>query len=301
MNKIASLFILCAILASSCEKKQNTEENKKDTVVTDTVKKEEKPELVLQWSSDTTLKTCESVLYDKSKNILYVSNIDGEPTKKDNNGFIAKVGLDGKVENLKWVTGLSAPKGMGLSNGKLYVTDITDLVEIDTAKGKIAKKYPVKGAKFLNDIAIGEDGTVYFTDSETNKIHTFKNGKVETFKEDSLKGPNGLFVLNGKLYLTSMGSNDLKEIDLTTKKDTVLASGIGYGDGVEYTGKDNVFVVSNWAGQVFLAKDGKATLLIDTQDKKLNSADIAYIPEQNLLLVPTFGGNRIDAYLLKNQ
>jgi hypothetical protein len=98
-----------------------------------------------------------------------------------------------------------------------------------------------------------------------------------------------------------MGSNDLKEIDLTTKKDTVLATGIGYGDGVEYTGKDNVFVVSNWAGQVFLAKDGKADLLIDTQDKKLNSADIAFIPEQNLVLVPTFGGNRVDAYTLKMQ
>lgn len=302
MNKITSLFILLLIAGASCEKKQNNEENtNKDTMAVDSsqMKKENKPELVLQWSTDTTLKTCESVLYDKSKNVLYVANIDGDPTKKDNNGFIAKVSPDGKIENLKWVTGLSAPKGMGLSNGKLYVTDITAVAEIDTAKGKVVKRHEVPGAKFLNDIAVGDDGTVYFTDSETNKIHTLKNGKVETFLADSLKGPNGLYVLNGKLYLASMGSNDFRAIDLATKKDTVLASGIGAGDGVEYTGKDETFVVSNWMGQVFLVKDGKAELLLDTQNQKLNSADIGFIPEKNLVLVPTFFGNKVDAYLLK--
>lgn len=301
MNRIASLFIALLIVGASCEKKQTGEENK-DTSAVDSTKHHEKKvksELVFQWSTDSTLKTCESVLFDKNRNVLYVSSIVGkDPLKKDNDGFIAIVTPDGKIQKEKWVTGLNAPKGSGLSGGKLYVTDIDVLVEIDTAKGKIIKKYPVKGAKFLNDIAVGDDGTVYFTDSGTNKIHSFKDGKVEVFKEDNLNGPNGLFVKDGKLYLSSMGSEDFKVIDLATKKDSVIATGVGKGDGVEYTGKDDQFLVSNWEGQVFLVKKGKAELLLDTKAKNLQSADIGFIPEQNIVLVPTFYGNRVDAYSL---
>jgi hypothetical protein len=54
------------------------------------------------------------VYHDTSADVLYVSCINGVPAdKKDEDGFIAKVGMDGKIINLKWATGLSAPKGMG--------------------------------------------------------------------------------------------------------------------------------------------------------------------------------------------
>ena len=89
----------------------------------------EVPGLKLLWDSEKTLTTSESVLYDSVHNLLYVSCINGvPPDKKDNDGFIARVGLDGKIITQKWATGLSAPKGMGISGNSLYVTDIDRLV-----------------------------------------------------------------------------------------------------------------------------------------------------------------------------
>jgi len=44
--------------------------------------------------------------------------------------------LNGSIIELNWIAGLNAPKGMAIydnssGSSKLYVSDITDLVEID--------------------------------------------------------------------------------------------------------------------------------------------------------------------------
>lgn len=297
MKKIP--FLILSVLAFACNS-GNKEEQKADTTTTQPAVEEKKEEvsLELKWTTDSTLNTCESVLFDKERNILYVTNIDGDPSKKDKNGYISKVSVEGKVDSLKWITGLNAPKGMGLSNGKLYVTDITALVEIDIAKGKVLKKYEVPGSKFLNDITTDSAGLVYFSDSETGKIHVLDKGKVAVWKE-GYQQPNGLLAMNNKLYLASMGSSDFKVIDMASKKDSVLATGLGMGDGVIYTGKEGQFIVSNWKGEIFFIKDGQAKKILDTKDKNLNTADIEYISEKNLLLVPTFSGNKVQAYEVK--
>src|SRR3989441_12055605 len=74
--------------------------------------------------------TPESVLYDSAQDVYFVSNINGSPTAKDNNGFISRVRPDGAVENLKFIEGghngvtLHAPKGMALRGDTLWVADI---------------------------------------------------------------------------------------------------------------------------------------------------------------------------------
>ena len=72
-------------------------------------------QLVKLWETDSTLKVPESVFFDGKNKVLYVTNIDGkEPWGKDGKGSVGKVGLDGKIIAVDWVTGLNAPKGMGL-------------------------------------------------------------------------------------------------------------------------------------------------------------------------------------------
>ena len=93
------------------------------------------------WETTTELKTPESVLYDEERDIIYVSNINGSPAELDGNGFISILDSNGKIKNLKWVTGLNAPKGMAIYKTKLFVSDIKQLVEIDIKSGKILKKY----------------------------------------------------------------------------------------------------------------------------------------------------------------
>src|SRR5436190_9385058 len=117
--------------------------------------------LVKLWQTDSLLKVPESVLFDEAGKVLYVSNIDGQPWEKDGKGSIGKVGLDGKIISVDWVSGLNAPKGLGMYKGKLYVADITDVAVIDIRKGAIEKLIPIEGAENLNDISVGSDGVVW--------------------------------------------------------------------------------------------------------------------------------------------
>jgi len=90
------------------------------------------------WETDSVIATPESVL--PVKNILYVSLIDGAGWAADGKGGVGKLTPEGKIIDTVWITGLSAPKGMGISGNKLYVADITEVIVIDIEKGKIEKK-----------------------------------------------------------------------------------------------------------------------------------------------------------------
>src|SRR4051794_13057346 len=83
-----------------------------------------------RWSTDTVLAVPESVFFDENNHVLYASLINGEGDVKDNIGGLAKVGLDGKIIDANWVTGLNAPKGITKSGNNLYVADITDVVVV---------------------------------------------------------------------------------------------------------------------------------------------------------------------------
>jgi len=259
------------------------------------------PGLIKIWDTEKTLTTAESVLYDKGNNILYVSCINGvPPDKKDGDGFIARVDLDGKIKDLKWVTGLNGPKGMGQSGNTLYVTDIDRLVSIDVTTGKITNTWKVDGAAFLNDVHVVENGIVYFTDSYTNTIYSLAQGKVATVLADtSLGGSNGILIEGNTMFLAGQMSGNVYRVDMTTLAIEKIATEIPGGDGIERYG--DALIVSNWNGQVHhLSGDGEVTLLLDSQEAKLNAADIEVIADKNLLLVPTFFGNGVTAYELKS-
>jgi hypothetical protein len=302
MRPFYGLYLLIFTLISckpSAPASDQTQETQTDTSVTEILPV---PGLNLLWETDQKLTTAESLLYDKANNILYVSCINGvPPDKKDNDGFIARVTTDGKIQDQKWVTGLSAPKGMGLSGSTLYVTDIDRLVAIDITSGKIANTWKVDGASFLNDVYITDDGRIYFSDSNTNTIHSLSDGKVSTIKSDTLfGGANGIMVEGDIMYVAGYIKGKFCRMNLTTKNVELITSEIPGGDGVEKYG--DAMIVSNWNGQVYhIAADQAVTMLMDSQDAKLNAADIEIIPEKDLLLVPTFFGNNVMAYqLVKN-
>ncbi|MEO7766186.1 MAG: ATP-binding protein, partial [Ferruginibacter sp.] len=71
------------------------------------------------WETDSVIAVPESVL--PVKNILYVSLIDGGGWDADGKGGVAKLGPDGKILDATWITGLNAPKGLGIAGNRLYV------------------------------------------------------------------------------------------------------------------------------------------------------------------------------------
>jgi DNA-binding beta-propeller fold protein YncE len=252
-------------------------------------------QLLKKWETDSTLKVPESVLFDGKNNVLYVSNIDGAPDGKDGVGSIGKVGLDGKIIMVDWVTGLNAPKGMALVKNTLWVADVDQMVAIDIKEGKIIKTIPVEGAGFLNDVAADGQGIVYVSDSKTKKVHKIEKDKVSLVLEN-LQGPNGLLVHDNDLYVLDNGTmNKVKKNELKQ-----LASGLeGHTDGIEHV-KGNEFIVSGWEGVIYYVDaNGKKEKLLDTRAEKINSADIGYDPKNKIVYVPTFFKNSVVAYQLQ--
>jgi sugar lactone lactonase YvrE len=257
----------------------------------------QKHELVKLWETDSVLKVPESVLYDYENKVLYVSNIDGiQPWGKDGNGSIGKVGLDGKVISVDWVTGLDAPKGMGMKNGKLYVADLTDLVEIDIRSGKITNKISIPSAEGLNDVSIDKDGVIYVSDSRNKKVYKVKDGVSEIFLEN-LNGPNGVLAHEKDFYVLDAGG--MYKMN-TNKSLTKIADGMDGGtDGIEHV-KGNEFIISCWAGVIwYINADGSKELLLDSREEKKNSADIGFDAKNKIVYVPTFWRNTVVAYQVK--
>jgi outer membrane protein assembly factor BamB len=291
-TKIITLsFLAFAVAACDNQQQGNTENQSADT----TVQQNDAPAVSLgqAWATDSVLETPESVYYHEDEDILYVSNIAGAPSEKDGNGYISKVSLEGEIVEQKWVSGLHAPKGLAVNEGKLYVTDIDELVEIDIEAGEISNRYAVEGAKFLNDPVVA-DGKVLFTDMEDNKIYALEDGQVSVWKEEGLERPNGLAYHNGQVLVAS---NTLRVVTQEDESEP-LAEGIDAGDGIGVV-DENSYLVSNWHGEVYYVTEGAEKVkLLDTKDQNMNTADITYIQERNLLLVPTFQDNRVVAYHL---
>lgn len=247
------------------------------------------------WTTTDGLKTPESVLFDVKSNKIYVTNIDGDASTKDGNGFVSVLDVDGKMNNIHWVTGLNAPKGQAIHSGNLYVADIDELVIINIKEAKITSKIKLENAKFLNDVTSAEDGTVFVTDMKDNKIYVLDNGKLVLWLEDKLiNNPNGLWAEKGKLYI---GTGQVLQADIKSKEIKVLVNDCGGIDGLEKLENGN-FIYSNWVGRIFVTKGTESIKLLDTVGKQ-NTADIDFVPGKNLVLVPTFLANSVDAYLFK--
>ena len=258
---------------------------------------------------DVGLKTPESVFYDAESDVYLVSNINGALLDADKNGFISKVSPDGKVLELAWIDGtklkgmsLNAPKGMVVSDGKLFVADINFVKTFDAKTGKPGANYNVPGAKFLNDIAAAPDGTIFVSDSGlkagkdgleptgTDGIYkiTKKKGAAEkVLANKELGNPNGLLAdADGGVWSVTHGSNDLFYVGKDKKKSEPVKLPKGKLDGLVMT-PDGSLLISSWeSSAVYYGKPGGSfTVLVENVK---SPADIAYDSKRNALVIPLF-------------
>jgi hypothetical protein len=236
----------------------------------------------------------ESVAIDPDGRTLYVANVAGEGEVKDGNGFISRVSISGKMLEREWVRGLDAPKGAIVQGGRLWVSDIDRLVEIDIPTAKVVARYPVPHAKFLNDVAIAPDGAVLVADSATARILQLKNGQVTPWSADpELKSVNGLLPEPDRLLVTTMEGKFLA-FDWKTRAVRVLATGLGEADGVARAQGDD-YLVSEWPGRLFrVAPDGRSKMVMDSRQSGTYIND--FIRTGDLLIVPNWKPGALTAY-----
>jgi sugar lactone lactonase YvrE len=254
--------------------------------------------LVPLWSTDSTLRVPESVYHDAKTERIYVSNIEGKGAwDKDGRGSISIITSSGKILSPYWVTGLHAPKGMGMFQDFLIVADIDSVVIIEPIRAQIVKKIYIEGAQALNDLSVDKRGNIYVSDSKTKKIHIIDGLKLDvSLYLDGLKGPNGVLFVDRTLYYVDAGG--FYKVGKDKEKILIVDGLEGGADGIEQIDEEN-FLVSCWSGTIYHVnlKGGKK-LLLDTRSGQVNAADIGYDKKKKIVYVPTFYKNSVMAYQL---
>lgn len=267
--------------------------------------------------------TPESVKYDADLDVYFVSNINGNPSNKDGNGYIARVKPDSAgasvvVDTLarggrNGVT-LHAPKGMAIVGDTLWVADIDAVRGFNKRTGQAIRSVNLASmqATFLNDIAVGPGNAIFITDTGIRfaadgsmgppgkqRIFRFKAGEPTTvaLEGDSLGNPNGI-AWDGTRDTFIVGPFGAQSIMTWNSGDAVtrpLASGPGQYDGVEVL-SDGRILVSSWAdSSVHLVEGNRMRKLIAGVPAP---ADIGYDTRRNRLLVPLFNGNTVEIWTI---
>ena len=267
--------------------------------------------------------TPESVKYDADLDVYFVSNINGNPSAKDGNGYIARIrpdstGATTAVDTLarggrNGVT-LNAPKGMAIVGDTLWVADIDAVRGFNRRTGQPTRtvNFASMQATFLNDIAVGPGDTLYITDTGirfTADGSMGAPGKQRIFRMmgtarptialegDSLGNPNGIAWdrTRSAFLVGPFSSPSLMTWTSGASSMQPLASGPGQFDGVEILGDGRV-AVSSWTdSSVHVVNNNAMTKIITGVPAP---ADIGYDSKRNLLLVPLFDGNAVEIWAL---
>ena len=266
------------------------------SVFTTTATAQITPKATKLWITDTVLTGSESCFYDAERKAVYVSNGNTQSAAKDNDGFISILEPTGQIKTLHWVKeGLHAPKGMAKIGNKLIVSDIDAVKVIDIPTGTLEKTIEIEGSVFLNDVTT--DGrNCYVSDTRTGTVYKLDTSFNVTKIIENCPGINGLAFKDQLYALDSEGMKKFSNDGNYTP--TLVTDQVKGGDGLIIVDQ-NTFIASRWGGQVFVIKGTKAHLVIDTQGEKSNTADIDYIADQHLLLVPTFLKNQVAGYKLE--
>lgn len=264
-------------------------------------------------------RTPESVRYDAEQDVYFISNINGMPPQKDNNGFISRVRADGTMDSLRFIAGgragvtLHAPKGMALSGDTLWIADIDQVRAFNKRTGAPIASVsfaPLK-ALFLNDVVTGPDGTIYISDTAVrfeadgsmahpgvDRIFRIVGRTPSVALEgDTLGRPNGLAWdgANSRFVIVPFDAKRIMTWKAGDAAPAFLVAGPGGFDGVEVLG-DGRILVSSWADSaVHAIHDGRLTRLITGVP---SPADLGVDTKRNRVAVPLFQADRVEIWQL---
>lgn len=261
------------------------------------------------------LSTPESVLWDAARSAWYVSNINGNPSAKDDNGYIMRLSADGGVmDTVPFINGaddditLHAPKGMAVVGDTLWVSDIDAVRGFDVSTGMLVASVDLAPmqATFLNDVATGPDNTLYITDtgiafdasgnmtmpgkSRVFSVKARAGSEAAVFPAGS--GVNGIVWDGGRnaFLVLSFATKDIYSW-MPGSAPTVLAQGVGQADGIVMLA-DGRAVYSSWADSSLHALSG--TTSTPLRGGFESPADIGYDPARDVIAVPLFNANRVE-------
>lgn len=249
------------------------------------------------------IRFCEST-YPYNNGIL-VANFGTEalnPLNTEGKGYILFV-KDGKSEVVVPADGnLSAPKGMFLRDGYLYICDVNKVVVYNISKKgtkPVTIQFP-EGNLFVNDL-VADKNYLYASVTNTDKIFRIDisnpaaPGKPQEWA--TVAGPNGLLVVDGKMYVASYPADGVtKDVNvvyriknLSNPSPEKFIEVSGQYDGIALSKDRKSIYLTNWTpaqiSRLNLSDKSLVPLKINLQEPLIGPADITvangkiYIPD----------------------
>ncbi|HEY5627337.1 MAG TPA: hypothetical protein VIR79_05290 [Nitrospira sp.] len=253
----------------------------------------------------TELKTPYSFVSNHTGTEYFISSINGEPETADNNGFITKLGADGKLLFLKFIQGghagvtLHAPKGMALVDQTLYVADLDHLRGFDVHDGKSVVAITISSGiaatpAHLADVASDGKGLLYCSDRLANRIYRIDLASHDVsilVADQSLAGPAGLAVhpKSGQLIAVSWDKGKIFEISPEGVISELVSNGFFSSRftnlrGVDFDRWGNMYVSDFTRGKVWRMSWDKRFQVI--AEYLPSPGDLSIDRTNNLILVP---------------
>ena len=266
------------------------------------------------------MKTPESVRYDADLDAYFVSNINGNPSVKDGNGFIARIDAGNTSAMTMFVQGgkggvtLNAPKGMAIVGDTLWVADIDAVRAFNKRTGAPIASVDLRPMKatFLNDVAAGPDGAIYITDTgivfdakgamtHPGKDQIFKvagrKASVAVQSDSALKNPNGIAWdgTNGRFVLGPFNDKVVAAWKAGDSTVTPVGTGPGGYDGVEVLSDGRILVTSWTDSSVQVIANGTFRKVVANVEAP---ADIGVDTKRNVVAVPRFNAGRVEYFTI---
>jgi hypothetical protein len=315
---VVSVWAAVSLVAGACGGR-DAERAAADSALADSAAIYEQQSIMLRKVGQTpNLDGPESARYDRDLDVWFVSNINGSPLGKDNNGYISRLRPDGAPYTVKFIEGgkkgvtLNAPKGLAISGDTLWVADIDVARAFNKRTGALIANVATQGrARFLNGAAIGPDGAVYMTDTGVlfgpkgevshpgpdQIFRVTRSGATVALASPALEGPNGItwdpqrqrFVV---VSFLGKGIHGWKPGDKNVEP---IGSGPGQQDGVVFL-PDGRLLVTSWTDSSLIVLDGGQVRKVAT--KVPSPADIDINPRDSRVAVPLLMENRVEFWEL---
>jgi hypothetical protein len=245
----------------------------------------------------------ERVLYDAERDRYLVSNVNGDATARDGNGFISVLAPEGDITELKWIDGLDAPKGLAIAGGTLYVADIDTVRLFDSETGAATGEIPIAGSTYLNGLSATADGKVYLSDSGpprgtfdglgTEALYVIENGEPKVLADGQLGRPTSLSATGSGVVVAPFGDNVVYRVDAAGNKRQLTQVPLGGLAGVVQIG--SWLYLSSWqAAAIYRGRlGGEFEIALSDQS---SPTDIGYDSQRARFLVPHYTDGSVDVY-----
>lgn len=245
---------------------------------------------------------------------FYVSNLGKElkPMATDSDGYITRLSKKGEVLDTNFLPHipLNSPKGLTVLQDNLWIADVNRILVVSLKNKKLiwTKEFPE--TKYLNDIVVKDEFTIYVSASDINVIYEIDllQDTLRSYDTQGLiDGPNGMAIdnLSDNLYVAGYGNGNkagyVCRFNLRTGEVNKISNS-GYFDGIYFTyGK---YIYTDWGsgskanGKIF-QYDVRFNKTIELMPElKLDGpADFYFMPAKKLMILPVMKENAV--YFLK--